>query len=79
MRHVPSSCVEGEVKQSQSQGVLPAEGATFFEVRCGNRQGLLLSPLQLSTCEREPGGVWSQHWLNLGGFKNTKFFTDNWE
>lgn len=25
------------------------------------------------------GGVWSQHWLNLGGFKNTKFFTDNWE
>lgn len=56
MRHVPSSCVEGEVKQSQSQGVLPAEGATFFEVRCGNRQRLLFSPLQLSTCETEPGG-----------------------
>lgn len=30
MRPIPSSCVQGEVKQPQSQGVLPAEGATFL-------------------------------------------------
>lgn len=30
MRAIPSSCVEGEVKQPRSQGELPAERATFL-------------------------------------------------
>lgn len=30
MKPIPSSCEEGEVKQSQTQGVLPSGRATFL-------------------------------------------------
>lgn len=78
MRPIPSSCVEGEVKQSQSQGVLPAAGATFLGWGLGTERGSF-SLLCSSALVKWSLRVWSQHWLNLGGFKNTTFFTDNWE